>query len=556
MNLIKHLLFYAVAKTPISGVFVFLLAVKYGIIWQRRKMKKNENGKKQLEREQWQKKGFFSRHKRKAVSALCFLAILACGSFFAWRYQYQLMSLRTEIFPVGELEMAPESLIATMKTKGCVFDGVLTGYGSTTQVKTDMLKRSGCRYLHRAIETWNTPPNFGSIKYAMDQIKKGTGKDFIYSMFIAESIKTDSSYYYPYERRYFNFSAMCGGGYGAWGAGTCKPSFEKEEYRKYVQYISEKAIDMGVQEITFGQIYYQDPKWKENPKAEEVVERIRRYASSKSKSLAVGAQTNDMDDEKYLKIFDFITGGVGQHPDGYIEEGNPCWSYYYERDGYCWAMLWDKKFKTKANNVFVYLDWNADFYDDMNRFVRLGKEGRAKFLGKAYDFFLWRDVGFLMPLGAVLDGSGRGCYGSERQYYHASNAYSCKDEDAINAIFRGEGTLPDYSKFVSQSVPEKMVVSESYPVSVTMENTSFHNWSQGFGYVLGSQNPGGNSIWGISSANLEGGQVVGHGDQITFNFYAVAPSEPGYYNFQWRMRREDEPFGEFSENKLIEVVKE
>ncbi|MDG6348790.1 hypothetical protein QAA18_08590, partial [Luteimonas sp. 8-5] len=87
--------------------------------------------------------------------------------------------------------------------------------------------------------------------------------------------------------------------------------------------------------------------------------------------------------------------------------------------------------------------------------------------------------------------------------------------------------------FITQGVPTTMVAGQSYAVSVTMSN----NGSDGYDWydaALESQNPTGNTTWGLSQVPV--GTSVPPGYDHIFNFTVVAPSTPGTYNFQWRMR--------------------
>lgn len=458
--------------------------------------------------------------------------------------------LKTSIAP-----MASKDLMTRMKTKGCVADGLLTGYGGAFSDKVRMLKNSQCDFLHRSIETWNKPPDFEAIKKNMEVIKKETDKKFIYSLFIAESINVKSEYFAKTHK--FDFSKMCQEGtQGDWGPDTCKPSLSKSEYKHYVKYITEQAIDLGVQDIVFGQIYYQDDNWEKEPRIKEVVEDIRKYAASKGREIAIGAQTNTIDDEKYLKNFDYITGGIGQDPEtGYIEDSGPCWSYYQKKHNYCWAMMWNKKYMSKANNVLVYLDWNNDSYDDMNRFAKMPQQKRHSFLGNAYDFFFHRNVGFLLPLEAVLDGSGQGCYGAEKNFYSANNTYSCKDEKAINGILARQDYLPKRAEYITQSVPLKMETGKKYDVTVTMRNNSLLDWSKDEHIQFGASNPTDNKNWGLSRVTLGDKDRIKPGQKKEFAFSVTAPSKPGKYEFQWRMvQKDDQWFGQPSANVSIEVL--
>ena len=448
-----------------------------------------------------------------------------------------------------------EKQMNKLKTQGCVFDGLLTPrYNQHFENSVAMLGRSKCQYIHRAIETWNIPPDFSEIKRRMNIIKKQTGKDFTYGLFIAESIDVTKNL--PGKKK-FNFRAMCAPGtLGAWGKNTCKPSLGQSEYRRYLNYITKRAIDLGITDFTFGQIYYQDPTWKKSSNlVREIISEMKNYAIAQGKEISVGAQTNTMDREEYLKRFDYITGGVGQHKNGWIEDQDPCWSYYYKRSGYCWAMLWHEKYKSKANNILVYLDWNNNSTDDIHRFINMSKEKRRIFLGKAYDFFRWRNIGFLLPLGEVLGNVGGGCHGATREFYSANNSYTCQDENSINDILSHKWPLPNYAQFISQKVPREMEAGKKYLIKLKMRNTSFRIWSKENKYKLGAINPRDNIIWGANRVEFANEDEISHGQEKEFNFEVTAPKNPGEYNFQWRMLLERiEWFGQKSENVVVEVI--
>jgi hypothetical protein len=456
----------------------------------------------------------------------------------------------------------PDNLMETMKTKGCVADGLLTGFGEDINAKAVLLSDSECLYLHRAIETWNIPPDFDSISAGMKTVRRASGKNYIWGMFLAEAINIKSSYYFANENRNFDFSAMCAEGtLGAWGENTCRPSLNKSEYRKYLDFITKKAIDLGVTDFTFGQVYYQDVAWKSNPQIGGVIKDMRDYAEQRGKKIVVGAQTNDIDDEEYLRQFDYITGGIGQDSEGNIEDGE-CWSTYWERGGYnfCWAMMWNERFKSKANNVLVYLDWNNASNDDMNRFVRMSREKRHKFLAKSYNYFLSQNIGFLMPMLAVLDGSGRGCYGNSPVFYSSSNNFLCKDENAINTILASDAELDnlsswDNAKFLEVEVPIEMLAQKKYQVKVKVKNSSIKSWNFTDGYKLGSSNPQDTFRWQINRVSLEEEEEILPGATKEFVFDVIAPKETGEYDFQWRMLKEGVHwFGAYSDNIKVRVV--
>lgn len=321
--------------------------------------------------------------------------------------------------------------ISKMKTQGCVTDGFLSSYGKTyADDLAGLIKRSNCYYLHRALETWLVPPDF---YFAQEMMQKIDRPNIVYGMFIAEALNQKAKYYNEDEERYFDFNKMCRkGSTGAWGFRTCKPSFEREEYRSYLRYITRKAMDLGIQSFLFGQISLQESNGS-TPIAPEIVEEMRDYAQEKGLQIFIGAQTNNITNEKYLKNFDYIEGGVGIDSEGNIEDG-PCLS----RKGSCWALLWHDNFASKANNVFLHLDWSGIKSDDMSIFARMSQETRTRTLENLYKYFTEKDMAFLMPYFAVLDKTNNSCYGPKKSFYSPDMKYSCKDEEEINKILKSK----------------------------------------------------------------------------------------------------------------------
>ncbi len=320
----------------------------------------------------------------------------------------------------------PDSVsMKKVKAKGCVTDGLLSEYSPENEDFIDLINRSECYYMHRAIETWLKPPDFQTIDYVMTKIEK---ENVVYGMFIAEAIDTKAEYFNEYEKRYFDFDAMCReGSKNVWGEHSCKPNFSNKEYRDYIKYITRKAIDLGIQSFTFGQIYMQEGGEKDY--APQIVDDIRDYADEKGVNVIIGAQTGSITDEKYLGIFDYIEGGVGIDDDGNIEDG-PCLS----RMESCWGLLWHENFSSKAENVLLHLDWSGIKSDDLDRFARMSDEKRAETLGELYGYFTSKDMGFLMPFFGVLDKRNGGCYGPGKRYYSPDKQYSCGDENMINKL--------------------------------------------------------------------------------------------------------------------------
>jgi hypothetical protein len=335
----------------------------------------------------------------------------------------------TPLEPLKEIWPIPD--IEKMKSKGCVADGLLSGYNRTSK-DIKVARDSECYFFSRAIETWLSAPDFDEAQEIMSEIDRD---DVLYGMFIAEAINKKERYYSYAESRRFDFSAMCKDGRkNFWGEHTCKPSLAEREYRIYLRQITREAMNIGIQTFLFGQIYHQEKDLKGDPWVSKIVAEMRAYAKSKNMEIIIGAQTNDIVDEDYLRIFDYIEGGTGLHSNGAVEEG-PCFSRW-DANEFCWALLWNKKFKKKANNIFVHLDWSGVIGDDMSTFALMDEELRHKSLKFLHQKFISQDVGFLMPLLTPLPKDNGGCYGPRKSFYSPSMKYGCKDLNVINEILK------------------------------------------------------------------------------------------------------------------------
>lgn len=318
--------------------------------------------------------------------------------------------------------------MAAVKKNGCVMDGFLSNYGDRVNELASMIDRSECVYLHRALETWLKPPNFDQAEEIMQKVKK---TPVVYGMFLAEAIPTQRSYDDPGNDHKYKFKKMCRPGTDdRWTTDSCVPSVETPEYQCYLQSITRRAMDIGIQSFLFGQIQLQDPHANfAETQMKTIVADMRDYAKGKNMDIIIGAQTNSILDEKYLRLFDYIEGGVGIDSAGNIEDG-PCLSKFSS----CWGLLWNEKYKARANNVLVHLDWSGLTWDDMGIFARMPQSTRIATLKNLYQKFTGEDVGFLMPFLAVLNRENDGCYGPSKRFYAPSNKFKCKDEAQINRI--------------------------------------------------------------------------------------------------------------------------
>jgi len=334
-----------------------------------------------------------------------------------------------------------------IKKNGCVADGFLSGYGGKERETIAMINRSDCVYLHRALETWLGAPKF---EEAFEIMKKVEKKPIVYGMFIAEAISTRKKYEDPAEEEIFRFEDMCREGtQERWGKETCIPEVGNVEYRRYLKAITRRAMDLGIQSFLFGQIQLQDKAHTfEETEMKKIIADMRQYAKEKGVDIIIGAQTDDIVDERYLRMFDYIEGGVGINDQGMVEN-KPCSSKFSS----CWALLWDKRYSSKANNVLLHLDWSGLTWDDMGIFARMPQERRISTLERLYDKFTSQNMGFMMPFLAVLNPKNDGCYGPNKNFYTPSKKYKCEDEDHINRI------MPD----ISLSASQKQSYSSLFP---------------------------------------------------------------------------------------------
>ncbi|MEW6212212.1 MAG: putative Ig domain-containing protein, partial [Acidobacteriota bacterium] len=112
---------------------------------------------------------------------------------------------------------------------------------------------------------------------------------------------------------------------------------------------------------------------------------------------------------------------------------------------------------------------------------------------------------------------------------------------------------PDYdAHFVGQSAPLTVEAGAQFAASLRWLNTGVPTW--GSGVRVTSQNPSGNTTWGIDRVSLAD-YFIQTGQTLDISFVAIAPLTPGAYNFQWQLLREGAGFfGAPTANLRINVV--
>ncbi|MEK6749281.1 MAG: hypothetical protein AABY83_08765 [Pseudomonadota bacterium] len=92
-----------------------------------------------------------------------------------------------------------------------------------------------------------------------------------------------------------------------------------------------------------------------------------------------------------------------------------------------------------------------------------------------------------------------------------------------------------------------------YKISVMFKNNGSVPWNAP-AFRLMSQNPAQNLTWTLDRVELSSEENVKTGQFKAFNFTLITPVQPGIYQMQWQMYREDTGFfGEPSENVTVTV---
>ena len=96
--------------------------------------------------------------------------------------------------PALTLPQTTDELVAIVKYAGCNLDGLLwandTPDGTLPDIAlyAQLAGRSRCRYLSRAIETWNSPPDFATVRRHMRYVHAVSHRAFLFGINLAESV--------------------------------------------------------------------------------------------------------------------------------------------------------------------------------------------------------------------------------------------------------------------------------------------------------------------------------------------------------------------------------
>ncbi len=128
----------------------------------------------------------------------------------------------------------------------------------------------------------------------------------------------------------------------------------------------------------------------------------------------------------------------------------------------------------------------------------------------------------------------------------------------IEKYYFSGGGFSQYNSLSQGSENPYTVTSRSQKqnVHLQMKNIGSVPWTKTGGFVLASQNPPNNNIWGVSKIPLPKDSVNPR-EVADFNFDITSPSVAGQYNFQWQMQMASPSgpvwFGDYSSNIKITV---
>jgi uncharacterized repeat protein (TIGR02059 family) len=137
-------------------------------------------------------------------------------------------------------------------------------------------------------------------------------------------------------------------------------------------------------------------------------------------------------------------------------------------------------------------------------------------------------------------------------YFMRVNSFGAAGTRYSSNVLSVTTPTTDLASFVSQSIPSaSMITNSTQTVSETMRNDGTATWTAASGYHLYSQNPAGNTNWGLSQVSVPS-SILPNGNAV-FSFLITAPSTAGTYAFQWRMRHTTTEFGAQSTSQAIVV---
>ena len=368
--------------------------------------------------------------------------------------------------------LPPSKLLPVMKAAGCSWNGMTWPGPQYTLIPNYAenlaeLNRSNCQYLSRSIEGWGMYLDgnaFNAIEQNMAMMFQATKKKVINGFNLPEAIPLNGTFYDPYTNQNLNYSDMCGP--TTYFPGFCTPSFYQPAYREYLRAVTRHAMQIGIQDFTFGNMGYQDELCLTNPDgsiqcrtnsiAYQVFDEMRAYAHSIGLEITIGGQYDDELTVQNVKVnlssWDYSYSATLENADGSFTQdcsgtassiqptlqqaggAGSCANPWYD---------WNNPVITSQTYVLVHLDWWDPTNDDITRFSELPQSRRNNFITTFYSFLKSINAGFSMPVeqsGGNSPACNAGLASDGAPIFQADVNYACNVEAAVNAAI--SPTLP------------------------------------------------------------------------------------------------------------------
>lgn len=288
------------------------------------------------------------------------------------------------------------NLVDVVKYSGCTVDGLLDGVhgkeagpnatadqAALFDAYVDLVSRSNCVYINRAVETWSRQPDFAVIAANMAKIRLRLNRPVVFGAFIAESVSLSKKYVFPEQSRYFDATKMCRPDLPA-TKNDCYASFKQPEYQEYVAYVIRRSIDLGIQVFLIGGSSLTDHRGTvETSGLLRIIREMRAYAAQKGITILFIAQNpSSFGGPAYAAKFDLIQGGVYINANGGLPETGTVtnkgavsvhappriWLITHPGDG---ARLYD------PHKLVIEYDWFGNGLDDTSEIACLSVKSQT-----------------------------------------------------------------------------------------------------------------------------------------------------------------------------------
>ena len=106
------------------------------------------------------------------------------------------------------------------------------------------------------------------------------------------------------------------------------------------------------------------------------------------------------------------------------------------------------------------------------------------------------------------------------------------------------------SKYVSQSIPDRMIPGNKYNIIISFQNSGTDTWAPGNVRLKLLPDEENKSIWTVSELELT--KMIEPGNTATIEFTVAAPTAAGVYKFAGRLTSNGSYFGE--QSKTLEIT--